>query len=276
MKNNVIKKIVYIESAYNEFFCEILAKKLGIKCAHYKYAKTKNQRILISKNFLKENETLIEACSFIKDQKNSLDVLLKSLKKAEDYYAYKIDKEQIELDLFKIIVFDYLTSQVDRHDKNYGFIASQKNNETHLCVAPIYDNEHCFGLTHNGLQKNNSGDFDIGKIINTPMCFGIYDGYINQNLNSTGIEQHVYAREIVDYAIKKPCLEQFLKQCLKSSTINECIEEIKKIKPKINNKQINLYKICLTIKISTLLNTYNHVKNLKNNKRNEFINACEM
>ncbi len=277
MKDFLIKKIKYIESAYNELFCELLAKKLSIKCANYQLKKTKqNELILISKNFLKSNETLVEACSFIKNQTNSLDTLLKTLKASQHCSTYEMDKKQIELDLFKIIVFDYLTSQSDRHDKNYGFIKSQICGKTHLCVAPIYDNEHCFGLNCNGLQKNKNGDYDIDKIINTPMCFGIYNGQNNENLHSIGIEYYENAREIIDYALKKSHLEAFLIQCLKSSIIDECINYIKKIKPKISNKQLDLYKICLTKKIAMLLNTYNHVKSLKNKKQNQFINICEM
>ncbi len=276
LRQNIIKKVSFIESVYNEIFCEKLAKSLGINCAHYEFVKTrKNGNILISKNILKENEKLIEACSFINDQVNCLNVLLKNLEKAQQYMGYKFNMQEIELDLFKIIVFDYLTSQADRHDKNYGFIASEKNRETYLKVAPIFDNEHSFGLTNNGMTTDNNDNYDVKKALNMPMCFGIYDGCNHESMNSSGTEKFVYAREIVDYAFKKPYLKDFLKMCFKNSTLTECIKEIKKVKPKINEKLVNHYSNCLTQKMLTLLQTYEHVSTL-NTKQKPLNSIYEM
>ena len=127
----------------NELLCCVLSKQVGINCAKYTPAHIKNDKGLISYNILNKDEKLIN-CEQVLKKGFYTEPTLFNIAEALEYYknaGYNVNKKQIILDLYKMIVFDALTMQTDRNTYNIHFIVDKQAN---LKVAPLIDNEFAF------------------------------------------------------------------------------------------------------------------------------------
>ena len=132
---------------YNELLCQELCKQLGISCAECERAEVKGRDGLVSYNIIGKNQRLISLFKFVARTKGEFSESLKDLSEVIDYYigkGYYIDKKQMLVDLYKIIVFDALTFQTDRHSANVNLLYDKSSNS--FRVAPLFDNEFAFGL----------------------------------------------------------------------------------------------------------------------------------
>lgn len=107
----------------NELLCRELCKQVGIRCAEYELAEIDGIKGLITYDFVGKNK-LVPLNHFVEINKQSECNLIGCVE-AFDTYAekgYRFDKKQAIIDLYKLIVFDTLTLQTDRHENNVNFL----------------------------------------------------------------------------------------------------------------------------------------------------------
>ena len=126
----------------NELLCQELCKQVGIRCATYEPAEIDGMQGLITYDFVGKNK-LVTLKDFVGISKK-LDCNLFDCVVAVDKYiqkGYFVEIKQLVIDLYKIIVFDTLTLQTDRHVNNINFLF-QKDKK--IKVADLIDNEFAF------------------------------------------------------------------------------------------------------------------------------------
>ena len=128
----------------NELLCYQLAKQVYLPCARYEPAHVKNNIGLVSYNFLKSDEYTMSLYEFLKID-DELSNNLADTMQALDIYkenGYVFDEREIFENLYKLIIFDTITMQSDRHASNIHFIFNQ--NLPEIKLAPSFDNEFAF------------------------------------------------------------------------------------------------------------------------------------
>ncbi len=136
------------ERLINELLCCELAKMVDVDCAQYEP---------IFKNY--NDEQIFGLASYLTNKRDE------ETNKIEEYIPYyhfscfekiveymksyakrnnlKLDKH-FKFDMYKMIVFDLLTFQQDRHGQNVHIIYNKKDKT--LSLSPLIDNEMAFGL----------------------------------------------------------------------------------------------------------------------------------
>ncbi|MBQ7884692.1 MAG: hypothetical protein IJ318_01170 [Clostridia bacterium] len=151
----------------NELLCQELCAQVGIACATYEPAQKDGQDGLITYDIAGEENSLVPIHRLIR-VKRGLDTTLFGCAEAIDVYAYNgyaVNKKQVIVDLFKILVFDTLTLQTDRNDNNINFLFA--NNFKGIRVAPLIDNEFAFcgERLMDWLTCQNVDEIDIQDIL---------------------------------------------------------------------------------------------------------------
>ena len=187
------------DDIYAEVIADEIAKTLEIDSANYTLGLFNNEDGVITESFIKENERLILGVEIMSEVLNkyglnNIDFLKKygidnlgvkdahnKLNNLEDIWSildlYFIDNEnkqelvKMTMDgLIKLLLFDMLTLQGDRHIRNWGIIANEKE-ETYR-FFPLFDNSNICGLNRsnsklafsgmiNSLKKSNSIEKNI-------------------------------------------------------------------------------------------------------------------
>ncbi len=118
----------------NEPFSEVLATqlltKLGYKHIKYNLENYKSETVSSCEIMTDKDNMLIPLSSL-------LDININEIDKVREF-CNNISKECLE-DFNKMIIFDYLTLNSDRHTNNIGFLANSKSYRI-KGLAPIYDN----------------------------------------------------------------------------------------------------------------------------------------
>ena len=159
-----------MEGEYNvwgEIISMMVAKMMNIPCAEYRIASLGNITGVLSKSFLKKEDTLILGTEiyqrFLNKRKKEVESLshhniLKNISSKSMFYylnnlsstSFILDysaisseqKVRIEQELSRMLLFDLITLQGDRHSNNWGIIFN--DNTYRLC--PLFDNSASFGL----------------------------------------------------------------------------------------------------------------------------------
>lgn len=155
-----------IESQYlnisekNNFLIPQLAKQIGIDATiYYKAEYTDEERdgevekFHLTKNFLKDNETLIRGSSFIKCNPNKLMLDLDKILEATDKYIkkhykkYKLPQEDLERarkeireGLIKQTLFNKIVFNENESNEKWGLIVGEDNR---LRLAPLFSYDFC-------------------------------------------------------------------------------------------------------------------------------------
>jgi len=135
---------------FSEMFCSKLAKMLGVPSAQYElidgYIRTKN---------IAEKYNL-EPISSIAGDDDSFENVFNSI--------YSISPE-LSIQYLRLILFDYIIYNVDRHNENCGLMRSRKSGKI-MSLAPNYDNNIALlGATSN-LTFNPKRDGMITYLMN--------------------------------------------------------------------------------------------------------------
>ena len=126
---------------FNEVLCYELAKQIGVETAVYEPAHIDFKKGVITYNVCGPDEDL-ENCLTYFNYKAKYSI--KSILKGLDDKKVNYDKKKMFLDLYKLLVFDTLTFQEDRHNSNIHFLINRQDKSVKL--SPIIDNEFAFGL----------------------------------------------------------------------------------------------------------------------------------
>lgn len=209
---------------YNELLCQELCQQIGLPCAEYETAHIKNQDGLVSYSILGENERLVTLSVFTKNE--DYDINLKDISKAIDGYikkGYNIDKKQAILDFYKIIVFDNITMQTDRHGWNLCMIYNKQTKSYR--VAPLFDNEFAFG-SKELIYLDEGFPYTIKQLEKecsmNQYLFSIQEYYGNNDY----MKIHKNMQVMVAYAKKYPAFMKILKQALKNIDVKKAIHTL--------------------------------------------------
>lgn len=253
---------------YNELICNEIAKRMKINCVEYDLAELKHDNItykgLVSNNFVNNNQSFVACATYSFGANDGLCGIIRNLEKFKKQNECNLDTEEIEFDLFKMIVFDYLTCQSDRHDCNFGFILDNNGDIPTLKVAPLFDNELSFGFTS---IKNFE---DIFSIINLNLRFAPYNFNILNNNCIIGCENNELAREIILYAKDKPQLLDYVKFVIRDFNTINLGKSLQKKVVYIPNQKLQLVDNIIGIKKRELLQTYINILTPKRDKKNTY------
>ena len=130
----------------NELICQELCKQVGISCAEYEPAKFGDDVGIVSYNMIEKNEKQESLHQFMKRVYLYSEPNLEDFSEVLDRYmdrGYWLNKQQMMVDLYKLIVFDYITLQTDRNASNVNVIFRKDAKKCYM--APVFDNEFAFG-----------------------------------------------------------------------------------------------------------------------------------
>lgn len=137
-----------------EFLCNQIGKTLGIPVAEFYYINFNDDRIFVTKNFIKPGTAptdLQHIYHFRPDGQHSCEEIIKAITETT--------KRRHDVIVFiKTVLFDALIGNHDRHGRNLAFIMTAKSPS----LSPIYDNVSYLSLESGNMLK---ADFNpTGKI----------------------------------------------------------------------------------------------------------------
>lgn len=168
---------------WGELLSEEVAKLLQIPCAEYKVVRLGTWKGLITKDIIKKDETLILGSEIFQrflntgvgeemvenifsylpkeilkesafEQKKYIFTYLNNLEESSQIirnsnYLTKEEQEHITSFLFKMLIFDLLTLEWDRHPNNWGILKTPKG----YLPSPLFDNSTSFGLGFPNMEE---------------------------------------------------------------------------------------------------------------------------
>ena len=202
------------ESYAELFACEI-ADILEIDHAHYYPINFKNQRGILTVNFLDHNEKLVEGKKIIEDflvrkninikdindicKYNNLEYLPLIIK---DYCVNNslIMNDRIISDLKKLFAYDMMLLQTDRNPYNWGIIVDENSNKIRL--APSYDNSNFMGMNKN---KDENAKYNLLDYYSMPkvLLYDSKDSFFDKNSNILNKIDDEELIEIFRYFVSK-------------------------------------------------------------------------
>ena len=247
-------------SVTGEYYAEKIASELGrlikMPCAEVDIGTYKGRVGSISYNFLKNNEFLNEGINFIQERypsynKNKFEEAMEELK----YNVQMLKNLNINFeDILKMIIFDALIGNSDRHHSNWGYIVEENNNTySNIRFCPLYDNGSSLCSYVN--------DYDIKDILRdknrynalidtkSKSCIGWEDERTIRHFELIKKIKANYYNETIDFVkeIKQKLTNSSIKNILDSFENNVIVEEKKKLLFKVINdrksKILEIYDI---------------------------------
>lgn len=206
--------------------------------------------------------------------------LLNKLKTCENNkYAnhFEVTDKLIE-DLYKLVIFDYITYQRDRYACNIGFVLSKNKDGSHsINLAPLYDNEDSFDLRQKQIPNEN---FMANVKILSTLGETISDNFIAKYYNYPSIlkiqnfhqEFDDYLSEIAFAINQNPNLKKFY-EGIQKLNIDQIIRDVEKkndfkIPTEMNFKISNLFNYRRKILNKALENPQNSNNETNNQQSN--------
>lgn len=164
------KKDEYTTDNISEKIASDIAKKLNLRCARIDLATRDGKQGIISYRINSDEERIEEGINYISkiypeyDRNKLID-----LKTKEKYSLQMILRSikglNLERDLFKIFIFDFLIGNSDRHHSNWATIT--RNNRLEVC--PVYDNASslCAYTKDEQIKRSKNDDNWINAIVDS-------------------------------------------------------------------------------------------------------------
>lgn len=215
-------KSIKEQRMYNELICYELCKRLGIACAVYEPAVKQGIKGLVTYNVAEEDEVLITGDEFLNRpfSLHSIEDYMNRIYEIDEYQLYKIDIDETYKTLFKILVFDLLTLQTDRHNENLFFLKNETKKTIRL--APLIDNEFAFGgkkiASHKYTFTKNSQEF-LESLATGSSFMLVKRGYFNLYEDTV--------KDAVALAERNPELKKILLEMLEKIDVNLAIFSLK-------------------------------------------------
>lgn len=136
------KKDLHTTDHISECIAYKLACLLGMECARFEVGIYNGREGSMSYNIItNEGQSLIEGISYIICKHKDYDVEHLRDKKSGEVYSLKMIEESLPesvtfKDFLKIVLFDYLIGNTDRHQSNWALIQEKEK----LRFSPLYDN----------------------------------------------------------------------------------------------------------------------------------------
>lgn len=161
---------------FSELFCYEFAKLINLKTAKYEY----KDGYIRSKNFAEKYN--FEPLASLADDDDSYDHVFPIL--------YEIDKN-IAKDYLKMIMFDSVVYNVDRHNENIGFLRDRETGKI-ISLAPNFDNNIALFSTVDHLkspQKDNFVQMFVRFLRTNKEARNLYKTIHFKNINQTMIKE---------------------------------------------------------------------------------------
>ncbi len=250
----------------NELVCYELAKMIGIPCAEYDPAfKEDNGKVNIGVVSYKVNSfgqslnTVYDVGQYIKN--NTLKDIYQEIAQDSSEKGIVLDKN-FKFDLFKVMVFDTLTLQQDRHLSNIHILDYKKQNFRML--SPLIDNEMAFAAISLNYFIENDIPISVFNIMddmnrfNSSIKFIKYREY--HNFDDT-------IKDIINYAKTNVHRKNFLKNAIKNLDIKTAIKNVEEKGIEIN-QNYKKYMIACTEYVKQI-----YQYNFKHSKEEEELSA---
>lgn len=134
----------------NELVCYELAKQMNLPCAEYEPASKGKAKGLVTYDVATPQEKIYNLYQFYDFiDYNCSSISISTFSKILDdlqQQGYKLDKQKMLKTYFKVVVFDLLTAQSDRHENNLILLMDKKNKK--IRFSPIIDNEFAFSIIY--------------------------------------------------------------------------------------------------------------------------------
>ena len=159
-----------------------IGRTLGLKMNDYKLVIANQTIRFLSKYFLKKGQILIHGAEIMGDYLGDRD-MAKEIAEHRKNSRYLLDFQEVknalnqvfpneasdlQKELVKLLVFDALVGNHDRHFYNWGIISKVEKNQNRKCkFSPIYDSAR--GLLWNTPDEQLENYFDGNKIIQSKL-----------------------------------------------------------------------------------------------------------
>lgn len=219
----------------NELICSCLAKQIGINSAVYEPAILDDAYGVVTYNFLKENQKLLTLDNFFMPGDNTPSLV--NISEKIDFYkmlGYDISKEEIILDLYKIMIFDAITLQSDRNSFNINFILDNDFNS--IKVSPLFDNEFAFNVENlYNVYYIPEKNFSFRDLIANYSV----DAKLLEVKSETLFDKRRYYKlvsSLTDLAKCNDEMKTFLIKTIKSLSVSNAINDVEKMGVEISNE----------------------------------------
>jgi hypothetical protein len=228
-----------------EFWSEIIASEVGrylnLNVLVYDIAYIRSEIGCLSRLMISSQEILKEGINYLRGYNNKYDP---EDKKKGNEYTFSFIKETLEFygikekikDIIKVIIFDSLIGNGDRHQENWGFIISNSNQQqaSSIKFSPIYDNGSCLG--------RKIDDEKINKILNDS---NMLNAYINRGKSeirwNNGIALNHFEL-IKNIKIKYKEYSEFITDIINKIIVRYDENDIKEIVTEIDSKLPEILK----------------------------------
>lgn len=215
----------------NELICQALADQVGVNHAKYEPASFGRDNGLVSYNVVGNRQRLVCLQDFISIDRNYTNNLVDVLSAVEDYKrrGYRLqnyDKSQFAMDLYKMLVFDALTMQTDRHNFNINFLFDDYKRE--FCVAPIFDNEYAFNIEQIIDFYTVEPNMDFARLATMYSEESKYFNVQHERYGDTRAYDHNIAN-LTDLAKSDRQMAKFMKICLTKMNVESAINTVEKL-----------------------------------------------
>lgn len=155
-KDNKESEILTYENV-SEKIAELIAKELKINSAKIDIGIYYGDMGCLSYNILSDRQTMSEGVSYISRKYPKYDALKGIDFETGKYYCLEIilkslNKEELQNEFLKIMVFDFIIGNSDRHSNNWAIIKNKSGKEY---FAPLYDNGSSLCALISELEINN-------------------------------------------------------------------------------------------------------------------------
>lgn len=199
-----------IESV-TEYIINKLGEEMGLKINESELVMCNNQIRFLSKYFLHKNEILLHGAEICGDYLNDRDFahnIAKNKKDARELFTFEficesLDKvfkshsKRLKEDLVRMLVFDCIIGNNDRHFYNWGLIVNAKKKIKKPYFAPIYDTAR--GLFWNNSNQQTKEFYEKWETNGSSMI----KGYANRSKPRISVENKKNANhfDLIEYII---------------------------------------------------------------------------
>lgn len=253
-KNDKENEICTYENI-SEKIAELIARELKINSAKIDIGTYYGEKGCLSYNILSNNQSMSEGVSYISRKYKKYDAIIGQDLDSGKYYCLDIilsslDSDKLKMDFLKIMIFDFIIGNSDRHSNNWAIVKTKSNKEY---FAPLYDNGSslCALINENEINDYLSED----KLRFNSLVDSKSKTIVRINGNLKKIPTH---KEVLEYLCNKYYEETkgFVEMALQRLNEEKICDVLRSVNKYISHRRYKLLKKFLLEKIRILKEIY--------------------